>query len=62
MEQISQSTESNIPEHTRNALLKVLEYLWNDEARHYAQEDADDRAGHIFEDLMTVAAWLGEHP
>lgn len=40
------------------ALVMVMEYLWDDEFRHYR---ADPRPGHIFEDLVTLDGWLGRH-
>jgi hypothetical protein len=49
---------------TRNALIGVIRYNWEDEKRDYYENCSDDpddnqRSGHIFESLMILAEFLG---
>lgn len=41
---------------TQKALEKVLEYLWEDEKKHYAEMDFPNE--HIFRDLNRLRVWL----
>lgn len=43
----------------RNALARVLDYLWNEEQRDYLACPATQRTSHIFIELQAVAEWLG---
>ncbi len=43
----------------REALERVLAYLWNDEQRDYLACPTTQRTSHIFGDLRDVAMWLG---
>lgn len=42
------------PGSLRRALDRVIEYLWTEEQRDYFQRETNDRAGHIFEELMLL--------
>lgn len=41
----------------RNALCRVLDYLWNDEQRDYLACPAKQRTSHIFDELRVLAKW-----
>lgn len=43
----------------RNALERVLAYLWKAEQRDYLACPPTQRTSHIFKDLRAVATWLG---
>jgi hypothetical protein len=49
---------------TRDALISILEYNWNDEKRDYWENCSDEpddnqREGHIFLSLVVLAEFLG---
>jgi hypothetical protein len=49
---------------TRNALISVISYNWEDEKRDYYENCSDEpgdnqREGHVFESLMILAEFLG---
>ena len=49
---------------TRQALINILQYNWEDEKRDYWENCSDEpednqRKGHIFESLMVLAEFLG---
>jgi hypothetical protein len=44
----------------RQALRRLLDYLYEDELRHYEACDATEREGHIIKELHRIAAWLDQ--
>lgn len=42
----------------REALARVLQYMWEDELEDYGQQEPEFRRGHIFEDLETLSDYL----
>ncbi|MFC1418779.1 hypothetical protein [Streptacidiphilus cavernicola] len=40
------------------AVGRIVDYSWSAEARDWAEQDAEGRAGHIFEDLAQVRYYL----
>jgi hypothetical protein len=52
----------NIP--PLQAILKLVEYLESDEAKHYACKlaDGEDTSRHIFNDVKVVSDWLDTQP
>lgn len=48
------------PHAIRDALETVLAYLWEDEQRHYADQEPEHREGHVFEALRTLQTWLDQ--
>lgn len=43
----------------RQSLRRLLDYLHEDELRHFESCDPAERGGHILEELNRIAAWLG---
>lgn len=43
-----------------NSIQKIIDYMWDDEERHFSEQDEDDhlRETHIFHDLVKVKTWL----
>jgi hypothetical protein len=41
---------------TKESLAVVLGYLWGDEEKHYEEDDRP--AGHVFEHVLRLDAWL----
>lgn len=52
----SMRTES-IPNPVRESIQALLDYLWDDEERHFSASDQDNST-HIYSDLRTVRTWL----
>lgn len=42
----------------REDINDILDYMWADEANHYAEAEPVDRRGHIFEALMRIRMWI----
>lgn len=47
-----------VPPEIREALERVLDYLYEDEAEHYDALTNQERVGHIFEAVLTLARWI----
>ncbi len=43
-----------------SAIRRIVDYSWQAEQRDYGIQDAGGKAGHIFNDLRAVDAWLGK--
>ncbi len=46
-----------VPPEIRGALERVIDYLYEDEAEHYDALTNQERVGHIFEAVLTIARW-----
>lgn len=60
MAQVTQSDDRcKLPPTVRNAVEEVLDYLWDDELKHYACLPLDDlEAPHVFDSLLVLDGWL----
>ena len=53
------SQRPNIPPNIREAIERILDYLWADEAADYLEtSQAEGRPAHIFLDLRKLRTWL----
>lgn len=51
-----------IPQPIEEALRRVLDYLWVDEAAHCLETSPlEGRSEHIFHSLVEIRAWLDHH-
>jgi hypothetical protein len=48
------------PEGPFGAARRLIDYLWDEEQKHFEAASADEREGHIFQDLMQFSRWLQE--
>ena len=51
-------TGNTMPQHVRDALRRVLDYTMENEEEDYENKPEAERAGHIYESLMTLREWL----
>lgn len=58
MNTTTQSLSAPVPADVETALMRLLTYMWDDEAADFAIATAVERCDHIFTDLMRVRAWL----
>ncbi len=42
------------------ALNKIIDYLWQDEQRHFNESTPEEQKEHIFQSLQTVRRWLDQ--
>ena len=42
------------------ALDKIIDYLWQDEQRHFNESTPEEKKEHIFQSLQTVRRWLDQ--
>jgi hypothetical protein len=47
-----------LPSRIAAKLRTVIDYLWDDEQRHYLESEPCDRQGHIFRPLKAIRTWL----
>lgn len=45
-------------DNVRDSIRKIVEYLWDEEERHYNEEDGPLLSDHIFYHLKEVKDWL----
>ena len=43
------------------ALDKIIDYLWQDEQRHFNESTPEEQKEHIFQSLRTARRWLDQH-
>lgn len=51
-----------LPATVRSSLEHVLDHHWDDERADYFDRSPQERAGHVFESLRILQAWLNETP
>ena len=50
-----------IDKHTVEAMKQIMEYIYDDEAKHFEATEPEDRREHIFTHIRLVSAWLQGH-
>ncbi len=48
----------DVPHHIKESLTEIIDYLWEDEAKHAQESASNDPEKHICAHLKRVRAWL----
>ena len=48
----------DVPHYITESLTEIIDYLWEDEARHAQESASNDSEQHIYAHLKRVRAWL----
>ena len=57
---MSAHTACHLPQQVIESLERVIDYLFEDERRHYETTSRDDKNQHIYRDLRRVRKFLNE--
>lgn len=58
MNTTTRDVSAPVPADVQTALMRLVTYMWNDEAADFVGAPAVERCSHIFADLVRVRAWL----
>ncbi len=50
-----------IDKHTVEAMTRIIDYIYDDESKHFAETEEENRRDHIFTHIRLVSGWLEDH-